>query len=87
LYTGLIAEARLCGAVPVLLETPGHTFADARIYYKNTGASTMGIAWGDIPEEKARAKEELKEFRKDYYSLYASEPMMLRRFIDVTQNL
>jgi hypothetical protein len=87
LTTAMIAEARLCGTPAVLLENSRETLAMAKEYYKNTNASTKGIAWHNTPEEKEKAKSEKQEYIKEYYEHYSKCDGRVNRFIELTQNM
>jgi hypothetical protein len=78
--TGLGTEAGLCGCPVVVMPNP---FLDKVIAVEEL--SWDGVAWGDSPEEIARAKATVGNVRARYQQTVAAFFPQLERFVALTQ--
>jgi hypothetical protein len=78
--TALATEAVLCGCPAVFLPNP---YLTQLIAMSELG--TDGMAWGDAPEEIARAKATVEKGVENYLKLYDAYWQQLERFVELTQ--
>lgn len=79
--SGINYEATLCGTLCVIL--PNGPYAREDIARGELGMN--GIAWGDAPDEIARARRTLPDAWPAYLAAVARESEDVRAFIDATQ--
>ena len=77
--SAIAIEAALCGCLVIFIPNP---FLDLSIGAKEHGES--GMAWGQSPQELARAEATLSQFRHDYISYRTTLPNRLRLFVERT---
>jgi hypothetical protein len=78
--SALSIEAALCGCVVVLV--PNEWFSEVIAIHE---LGTAGMAWGNVPEEIARAQSTIPLFRLNYLQALSDVPSSLARFIQETQ--
>ncbi len=79
--TALSAEAALCGCVGVVIPGP-----NAPVSFTSEETGNYGVAWGDAPEELARARRTLPLLRESLLQREVEFWPALDHFISVTQD-